>query len=657
MLRSNTHVKTLVIVMAVYFLCLASTLAADVIKSEDDIRVRYEKRGFDSVWSSQRVKGRQAAKEYLTKVKAKRNFGDNFELKEIYNGLFIVNHAHTDDAVLSANAVLPRDDEYFMADGLGQMIGIWDVGKALDTHQELVGRISSGDDATTQYHSTMVAGVIASAGVVERAKGFVPQALLECYNWTDDDLEMADSAMETPGQAGRIQVSNHSYGIVNGWIQKSGTWYWSGIIGQDECAYFGNYYYSYQFDVICNNAPYYLPVWAAGNDRSDRTVPDEGETYYEYGDFDNVTPYTYSSATGPKADNWDNGGFDTIDTFACAKNTLTVGSVIDAVATVDDVAVRDITKAGIASHSAWGPTDDGRIKPDVVANGYYVYSCSNSNDSSYSQSSGTSLAAPGAAGVAGQMVSLYSKLFPGEYMLSSTLKGLIIHTADDLGNAGPDYKYGWGLVNSLKAAEQLVLHRYNSASLNVLEDALERGRFQAIDQEDTFTFESDGTEPVRVTLCWTDKPGPYGSPEILDSTALRLVNDLDLQVIAPDSTVYMPFVLDPDNPDVPAVTGTNTRDNVEQVYIANPISGQYTVVVRYSQMERNTVQKYSLLVSGQQQNQPGDINTDGRFDLADFALIASDWMITDSNSDIFPSYSDSIVDIKDLGWFLGKWLE
>ncbi len=620
-------------------------------------RQMYENRGFNSNWSSNRVNARKAASDFLNNNSRAADLFTkfDFQLREIHNGHFIVNHAHTVDAVMSINGAETRDNSYFLADGDGITVGMWDAGMPRETHQELTGRVSSSDGATVHYHSTMVAGVLAASGVNERVKGMLPAAMLNCFDWTDDDLEMADYAMATSGQVGKVSISNHSYGVVNGWVSLDGIWYWSGISGQDECAYFGNYYYSYPFDVICNDSPYYLPVWAAGNDRSDGK-PSDGATYYEYGDFDLENPMTYDASSGPKADNWDNGGFDTVDTFACAKNILTVGSVTDAVATVDGELVRNIANANMATHSAWGPTDDGRIKPDVVANGYLVYTCSYSNDSSYTTSNGTSLAAPGAAGAAGQLASLYLKLFPGEYMLSSTLKGLIIHTADDMGNAGPDYKYGWGLINALEAAELLVLHKYNPDSLNIVEDSLERGRFQAVDDEDTFTFESDGTEPVKVTLCWTDKPGSYGSPETLDNTTLRLVNDLDLQIVAPDSSVYLPYVLDPANPAELAAAGTNIRDNVEQVYISDPVPGQYTVIVNYSQMDRNTLQRYSLLVSGQTQNQPGDFNTDGEFNIADFAVIAANWLGSDTAADIFPSFGDSIVDMSDISWLLDKWL-
>ena len=115
-------------------------------------------------------------------------------------------------------------------------------------------------------------------------------------------------------------------------------------------------------------------------------------------------------------------------------------------------------------YSSWGPTDDGRIKPDLVANGYSLYSSYSSGTASYAYSSGTSMAAPNATGTAQLLLSLYTSMKPGEYMRASTLKGLLIHTADDLGTAGPDYKFGWGLVNAKAAADLICTAATNPAS-------------------------------------------------------------------------------------------------------------------------------------------------------------------------------------------------
>jgi len=150
-------------------------------------------------------------------------------------------------------------------------------------------------------------------------------------------------------------------------------------------------------------------------------------------------------------------------------------------------------------------------------------------------------------------------------MRAATLKGVVIHTAEDAGRKGPDYSYGWGLLNMEAAASQIVGITANQ--LAVQEFTLEEGT----------TFRTSGTleeaGPVRVTLSWTDKPGaplPLTGPEALDNPTPMLRNDLDLRLIHEESgSVYYPYILDPENPLSPATTGDNFRDPVEQIWIAH----------------------------------------------------------------------------------------
>ena len=115
-------------------------------------------------------------------------------------------------------------------------------------------------------------------------------------------------------------------------------------------------------------------------------------------------------------------------------------------------------------------------------------------------------------------------------------------------------------------------------------------------------FWSDGTSSLRFTLLWTDPPGPE-QPYQLDPTNLVLVNDLDLRVISPSGVTNMPWVLDPANPGNAATTGDNFRDNVEQVYIANPTNGYYTYRISHKGNLTNTIedvmsQDLSFIITG-----------------------------------------------------------
>jgi hypothetical protein len=166
---------------------------------------------------------------------------------------------------------------------------------------------------------------------------------------------------------GRLPLSNHSYGSITGWDEGdwSGTYgvHWFGAWGSREADTFGLYNSTARsWDQLCAAAPYFLPFKSAGNDRNDN-APANGTTFYYYNG--SWQSKTYDSATDPYSDGWDNGGYDTISTYGVAKNIMTVGSVADAVSGGN----RSLGHAAMSSFSAWGPADDGRIKPDVVANG------------------------------------------------------------------------------------------------------------------------------------------------------------------------------------------------------------------------------------------------------------------------------------------------
>ena len=182
-------------------------------------------------------------------------------------------------------------------------------------------------------------------------------------------------------------------------------------------------------------------------------------------------------------------------------------------------------------------------------------------------------------------------------MLTSALKGLVIATADEAGtNAGPDYRFGWGLLN-VQTAATLITNNYTSGSLaNIKEVRLGNGDYVE------FPVVATNTKPLRVSICWTD---PAGTPAAVgvDRTNRMLVNDFDLRVVSPSSTTNFPWVLNPASPASAATTGDNIRDNVEQVQIASPTSGQYLVRVTHkgtlvNDLGQTTNQNISILISG-----------------------------------------------------------
>ena len=173
------------------------------------------------------------------------------------------------------------------------------------------------------------------------------------------------------------------------------------------------------------------------------------------------------------------------------------------------------------------------------------------------------------------------RLFPGQFMRGATLKALLIHTADDVGRPGPDYNFGWGLINARAAVEHIQAHFDSPGALKIVEDALDLTMV-----ERSYAFAWDANAPICVAMVWTDPPGQ--EIEGLDNATPTLVNDLDLRLIDPEGTVYEPFVLDPSKPAEPAEVGDNTRDNVEQVRIGETaVSGTYEVHVTHKGMRKH----------------------------------------------------------------------
>jgi subtilisin family serine protease len=545
------------------------------------------------------------------------------------------------NAAISIAADSVRDAAPYDVNGLGLVVGIWDAGAARPTHQELLGRVSVMESIANHDHSTHVAGTVGAAGIQLSAQGMAPSVLIDSYDWNDDVAQMTSRAMSYPNEPGKIQLSSHSYAYVSGWDQGISPPHWYGTWGNRESDAFGQYISeAAQWDDLCYNGPYYLPFKSAANDRNDR-APADGEIF-EYYKFPRWRQKTYNSSTDPCDDGWDNGGFDTIAPVSSAKNIMTVGAVHDAVSG----GARDPQSGTMTSFSTWGPTDDGRIKPDIVANGYSMYSSTAGSDSSYASYSGTSMSSPSAAGAAALLVDYYDRLFPGQAMRSSTLKALILHTADDIGAQGPDYKFGWGLMNAEAAAEKIREHQRFPDANAIIEDALDDANTLK-----SYTFEWGGCGSISATLCWTDPAGAVGSG--LDDPTPRLVNDLDLRIVDPNGLIYYPYALDPANPNTPAVTGDNILDNVEQVTISAPnVAGDYTVQVSYKATLTNSRQDYGLIVGGQFTDQrPADLDDDGSVGLKDAALLFEHWLEDEPSVDIAPHCGDMIVDLRDFAEF------
>ena len=502
---------------------------------------------------------------------------------------------HNVNAAISTGANLLQAAPFSIT-GTGVTVGVWDGGAVRATHQEFGGRVTVKDGASPLDHSTHVGGTIAAAGVDAAARGMATSVNVDSYEWTSDKSEMTARGATYPGEPAKLYLSNQSYGFIEGWNytgKASPVWDWWGNgttntgVEQDFGKYDTN---ARDSDSLAASAPYFLMFRSAGNDRYDN--PSTGQSVSLTGGGN--TTVSYDPALHPAGDAVYKNGYDTLGFDAGAKNIITIGSVSDAVSG----SLRNAGAAFLSGFSSCGPTDDGRIKPDVVANGENLYSSFAGSDTSYASISGTSMASPNATGSAALLVKYFDTLFPGQAMRASTLKALLIHTADDRGNPGPDYQYGWGLINVKAAADALTAYDAAPGNARVIESRLTSAVLTR-----THTFTWDGVSPIRATLAWTDPAGTATTTG--DLRTARLVNDLDLKITAPGganfSPYVMPYVGDWTNAKLSAVatTGRNSTDNVEQVFIAAPsAAGVYQAVVTVTGTLTNSVQNYSLIISG-----------------------------------------------------------
>lgn len=215
----------------------------------------------------------------------------------------------------------------------------------------------------------------------------------------------------------------------------------------------------------------------------------------------------------------------------------------------------------LVSSSSRGPAYDGRIKPDIAANGQNQMSTNENN--LYMSFGGTSGASPGIAGISAQLYQAYEEIHAA-LPPSALIKATLLNTANDAGNVGPDYKFGWGIVNGLRAGMLIEEGRHLTSSVT-----------QSNSNSHTIAVPV-GTKQVRFMLYWMD-------PAATNGAATALINDLDLVVTDPSSSTYLPWILNPapnaTTLNAPATTGADHLNNMEQVVINNPAAGSYTIDV------------------------------------------------------------------------------
>ncbi|CAL2062056.1 S8 family serine peptidase [Tenacibaculum sp. 190524A05c] len=535
-------------------LFLGSNTFAQSEEQIQKIRSEYDLVKLQSIQKNLKTKENLQKKEAIRiaqqkgwKTTIKREDGTFMELQRVVNGKPIYYTTFNVDAAKST-----RTDHLHSGGSLGlNLMGqgltanVWDGGGTRNTHQEFDGaggnnRVTTIDGSTlngNSFHAQHVTGTIVASGVVANAKGMAPHAKARTADWNNDKSEA------TTETGNGMIISNHSYGFA-----------FRNQFGQVQLPqnYFGGYIdESRDWDEILFNAPNYLMVVAAGNDGNDNTA--------------NQNP------TG-------GSGWDKLTGHSTSKNNLVVANAQDA--NID--ANGNLVSVSINSSSSEGPTDDMRIKPDITGNGTGVYSTYDNSDSAYNSITGTSMASPNVAGSLLLLQQHYGNLNSGGLMRAATLKGLALHTADDAGASGPDAVFGWGLLNTKRAAETITA---NGNGSKIEELTLNSG------QSYTITVDSDGTSPLLASISWTDRPGTANST--VNSTTPVLVNDLDIRVTK-GGTTYFPYKLT--GPTTSAQQDNNV-DPYERVDI-NGASGSYTITVTNKGSLVGGSQAFSLIVTG-----------------------------------------------------------
>ncbi|MDP7005059.1 MAG: S8 family serine peptidase [Phycisphaerales bacterium] len=406
-------------------------------------------------------------------------------------------------------------------DGDGVVVMVYDGGYGYSGHTDFGGRHHTRDSSGQSNHATHVAGTIGGdgSGSGGQYRGMAPAVTIESYGFEQegglhegflysDPGDLADDYGQAINTYGAV-LANNSIGTntaSNGFPCE-----WTGDYGIT----------SNLIDSVVRGdlGGDIRIIWANGNERQTSNC---GSNY---------------NTTAPPA---------------CAKNHITVGAF-------------NSEDESMTYFSSWGPTDDGRIKPDISAPGCQgnddggVTSCSSSGG--YTNMCGTSMACPTVTGLSALIMEDWRNLYPDEAdPMNSTLKALFAHTAEDKFNAGPDCQYGYGSVRVVNAIDHI--RAGNHAELEIT---------QGETVEMMIFAEQTGT--IKATIAWDDVPA---TPLVIPS----LVNDIDIAVIDPNGTTHYPWTIDPNNPGNPAVrTQPDHLNNIEQVQIDAGQPGVYRIVI------------------------------------------------------------------------------
>ncbi len=377
--------------------------------------------------------------------------------------------------------------------GKGIVVGVGDNSEIITPHLDFTGRVISRIPFPLSFHGIHVSGTVAGGGLLDSKHHGMAPRATIVSQYLSDIITYAPT-----------YVADHNMVVTNN----------SYTNADDSCAGSGAYDVTSNYvDKQMGDYPKLLHVFSAGNDGRNT-----------------CSPYPYSYATIKSG-------------YQVAKNVLTVGAID--------------TLYAAATFSSRGPVNDGRLKPEIVATGYRVYSTRHAFG--YEFSSGTSMSGPIVAGVATLLNEQYRKSNAGAVPQASLIKAVLCNSAEDLGNPGPDFIFGFGNLNARRAVEAIENNRYFISS--------------AATSSNMITIPA-GVRRLKVMLYWADTAAA-------PNAATTLINDYDLTVVDPGSTTHFPLILDPTPANVNnnAVPGVDRLNNIEQLVIDNPVAGNYNLNV------------------------------------------------------------------------------
>ena len=394
--------------------------------------------------------------------------------------------------------------------GDGMNIGIFDEIASQHIDFSPAGRLINVDAGGAGSHGTHVSGTVGGKGIIDPIAKGMAPNAT-IYSYSASGDVQVKMSTEIPLKT--LISSNHSY--------HDGLGVQCGVTGASA----GYSLRARNTDINLNNSLYHLHCHSSGNNQAGCA-----------------------------------SGWGTITgTGKAAKNNIVVGNITSAEL--------------LSTSSSCGPVHDGRVKPEIVAMGTNVFSTYTPLNT-YGTISGTSMSTPGITGTVALLAQHYKQLNANVLPPSALIKNVICNTATDLGNLGPDYRFGYGRINALKSAKIIEQNRYAL-------DNVSTGNTKDI----TITVPS-GASKINVMLTWND-------PAATSNAALALVNNLDLQVITGVATT-LPWILDPLNPASAATKAVNTVSNIEQVTINNPVAATYTLRVLGTSVPIGANQAYAI---------------------------------------------------------------